>query len=135
MATETEEQKVLLHTLAGEAAQLESLQQMVDVTRKRVWDLMVQAKNLRVSSYKIAEVVNLSQPRVMQIIKEEAEGPTPKEPRKPSQKKLLEEVARLQQELQDTQEKLQVKEDNDVATVANTGVSLKSPDPPGATEG
>jgi hypothetical protein len=99
VATETEAQRKVLAELGEETISLDTQQETLDATRRRVWDLMVQAKNLKVSSYKIAEVAKLSQPRVMQIIKEQDEGPPRKAPRAPTQKSLLKQVSDLQEEL------------------------------------
>lgn len=70
MAVETPDQKSLLTKIAAVVQVLNSKQEEVSVVRTALQKMMVEAKDLKVSSYKIAEAAKLSQPRVMQIIKE-----------------------------------------------------------------
>lgn len=96
MATETtSDQKALLDQIKQEAEALEALQQEVGRSRQRLWKKMVTAKEAKISSYSIAEVAELSQPRVMQIIQ-----------------------GVRQKELEAAQEQLRLQEDAAQATVA-----------------
>lgn len=105
MPPKTDEQQTLLKAIEQEAARLEFCQQQTDTTRRHLWELMAQAKEVKTSSYAIAEAAKISQPRVMQVI-QEYKG-IPKATKKgPQKKELLEQVAALQQELQQVQHRL-----------------------------
>lgn len=74
MAVETPQHKALLAEIQLAAQKLAAQEATVKKTRTHLQQLMVKAKTDRISSYRIAEAVNLSQPRVMQIIKEVAKA-------------------------------------------------------------
>lgn len=96
MAVETAQQKKQLAEIAATAQLLATQEADAKATRVKLQQQMVAAKDAKVSSYKIAEAVGLSQPRVMQIIKE-AEG---SKATKPSPTRALRsEVAELRKEL------------------------------------
>jgi myo-inositol catabolism protein IolC len=73
MAIETQAQKDLLAKIAALSIKVEERVHLASEVRKQWNQLMVEAKDLRISSYKIAESAGLSQPRVIQIIKEARE--------------------------------------------------------------
>jgi hypothetical protein len=70
------EQAALVAAIEEDAVALASHEVESKEIRNRLQEKMAQAKKLNVSSYKIAKAAKISQPRVMQIIKEIADAST-----------------------------------------------------------